>query len=133
MSPTSPVLPGLFDQGPRADHAERRRIWKTARQTSRAAFFVLEQTGWTKTRQGIVGRALRYQWNRRQRSCTAVQVARWLRKAYEPWRRKDDTWILITVRRALFELRESGLADSVEAPGGLIWRWREQCDAGPRP
>jgi hypothetical protein len=122
----------LFDQDPRADHAERRRIWKTARQTSRAAFFALEETGWTKTRQAIVGRGLRYLWNRRQRGATAVQVARWLRKAHEPWSRKEWTWTLITTRRALDELRQAGLADSEDGPTALIWKWVEQ-GCGQRP
>lgn len=112
------------------------RAWKVARQTCRGAWLHAEAIGLVNGRDEIVFRSLRYLWNRRQRSVTALQLARWLKVASPEWKTRERTWIVLNVRRALWHLRELGLADSRD-PGPyegaqLLWRHREQGSL-PRP
>lgn len=112
------------------------RPWKVTRQTCRGAWLHAEAIGLITGRDELVYRTLRYFWNRSQHSATAVDLARWLKRANPEWRTRERTWILLNVRRALWHLRELGLADSREPrdgeAAGLRWRYREQ-GSEPRP
>lgn len=117
-----------------SDVQRSERPWKIARQVSRAAFLEAEARGQITNRREIVGRTLRYHWNRTQRSCTSRTLAKWIMKAGKDWPGREWSWILLETRRALCDLRKLGLADTQphKIKHEFLWRWRDAA-TGERP
>lgn len=117
-----------------SDVQRSERPWKIARQVSRAAFLEAEARGQITNRREIVGRTLRYHWNRKQQACSSRTLAKWIQLAGKDWKGREWSWILLETRRALCDLRKLGLTDTKPNKCGreFLWRWRE-AGTGERP
>lgn len=117
-----------------AEIQRQEKPWKVARKVSRMAFLEAEQRGQITNRREIVGRALRYHWNRKQQSCTSRTLAKWIHLAGKDWAGLEWSWKLLETRRALCDLRKLGLADTKPTKVGreFLWRWRD-AGTGERP
>lgn len=113
--------PSLLDEIIRTE-----KPWKVTTRTSRAAWLDAEMRGQLSERQIIVGKALKYHWNRKQRSVTSKRLAQWIRASGRAWIGREWSWILLETRRGLDDLRRKGLADRVDVGRReLAWRHRE--------
>jgi hypothetical protein len=117
-----------------ADVQRIERPWKRTPRTSRAAWHEAELAGRLRDREQIVGKALKYFWNKKQMSVMSSRLARWIVLSGKHWQGKEWAWVLLETRRALSGLREKGLADTKDDKIGreLLWRYRE-AGTGERP
>lgn len=113
--------PSLLD-----DLIRTEKPWKVTTRTSRAAWLDAEMRGQLSARQLIVGKALKYHWNCRQRSVTSKRLAQWIRADKRAWIGKEWSWTLLETRRGLDDLRRKGLADRIDTGAReMRWRYRE--------
>jgi hypothetical protein len=116
-----------------ADVERVERPHKRTTRTSRAAWLEAELNGRLREREFIVGKALKFLWNKHQRSVTSKRLAQWIRMDGRAWVGREWFWILLETRKALCGLRSKGLADRIDDGGPLLlWRYRE-AGTGERP
>lgn len=109
-----------------ADAQRMERPWKVTTRTSRAAWLEAELNGRLCQREMIVGKALKFFWNSKQRSVTSKRLARWIQLGGRAWVGREWAWILLSTRIALSELKKKGLADRVDRGGpAVFWRYVE--------
>lgn len=117
--------------------AEAERIekpWKRTTNLKRDAWMTAELKGLMRERELIVGRALRYLWNCKQRSCTSKRLAQFIMLDGRYWKGKERSWVLYEVRRALSDLRAKGVVDTKPARIGHEFLWRfVEAGTGLRP